>query len=401
VSVNGGHPAGRPRAPVDHPAGRPRAPVDHPAGRPGAPVDYPAGRPRAPVDHPAGRPRASVDGARYLPGQRAGHYESFFLRANHPSRPLAFWIRYTLFSPEGRPEAAVGELWAIFFDGESGEHVAVKREVPIAQARFDRTKLDVRILDRGQDGGHDATLVPGALAGTITSGEHSISWDLRYSGGERPLLLFPEALYEARLPRAKSLVGVPLCTFQGALQVDGRAIQVGGQVGGQAEGWVGSQNHNWGSQHTDHYAWGQVAGFDDHPGSFLEIATARLRLGPVWTPFMTPAVLRHEGREHAANGPLSLARARGDFDYFTWRFAFETDEVRARGTITAEAGDFVGLAYANPPGGVKHCLNTKIAACSLTLTHKAGGRVETLSTRRRAAFEILTDDRAHGIAIRA
>ncbi len=40
-----------------------------------------------------------------------------------------------------------------------------------------------------------------------------------------------------------------------------------------------------------------------HPGTFLELATARLKLGPAWTPFMTPVVLRHEGREHAANTP--------------------------------------------------------------------------------------------------
>ena len=55
--------------------------------------------------------------ARYRPGEPAGHYESYFLRANHPNRPLAFWIRYTVFSPAGRPEAAEGELWAIVFDG--------------------------------------------------------------------------------------------------------------------------------------------------------------------------------------------------------------------------------------------------------------------------------------------
>ena len=30
-----------------------------------------------------------------------GHYESWFLRGNHPSRPLAFWIRYTIFHPRG------------------------------------------------------------------------------------------------------------------------------------------------------------------------------------------------------------------------------------------------------------------------------------------------------------
>jgi hypothetical protein len=43
---------------------------------------------------------------RYQPGQKMGHYESFFQRANHPSRPLAFWIRYTIFSPQDRPEDA-------------------------------------------------------------------------------------------------------------------------------------------------------------------------------------------------------------------------------------------------------------------------------------------------------
>ena len=54
----------------------------------------------------------------HQPGQTTGHYESFFLRANHPSLPLAFWIRYTIFSPQGQPEKAIGELWAVYFDGE-------------------------------------------------------------------------------------------------------------------------------------------------------------------------------------------------------------------------------------------------------------------------------------------
>src|SRR5262249_10167710 len=90
---------------------------------------------------------ATANLARYLPGQRAGHYESFFHRATPPPRPLAFWIRYTLSAPEGRPHDAKGELWAIYFDGEAAQdggravHVAVKREVPIAEARFDRASF--------------------------------------------------------------------------------------------------------------------------------------------------------------------------------------------------------------------------------------------------------------------
>jgi len=37
---------------------------------------------------------AKANHARYQPGQRAGHYESFFLRANHPARLLAFYRCY-------------------------------------------------------------------------------------------------------------------------------------------------------------------------------------------------------------------------------------------------------------------------------------------------------------------
>lgn len=323
---------------------------------------------------------------RYRPGERAGHYESFFLRANHPTRPLAFWIRYTLFSPQAYPERAVGELWAVFFDGETGTHVAVKKEVPLADCDFSRSEFFVRV--------GDARLEAESLRGAIESGAHSVDWHLSYRGESRPLFLFPVRLYARRWPKAKSLVGLPLATFDGILLIDGRAIDV--------VEWVGSQNHNWGSRHTDHYAWGQVAGFDSHPESFLEVATARVRVGPFWTPFLTPLVLRHGGREHALNRLRQTARARARFDYFTWWFFSENEIVRIEGRIHAPRESFVGLAYANPPGGTKYCLNSKLAACEVRLTDKRlPGTVEVLATEHRAAFEILTDDRSHGVCIRA
>ena len=69
-----------------------------------------------------------INRTRYRPGQRAGHYESFYQRGNHPTEPRAFWIRYTVFSPADMPEAAIGELWAIWFDGVTGQHVVAKEE---------------------------------------------------------------------------------------------------------------------------------------------------------------------------------------------------------------------------------------------------------------------------------
>ena len=324
----------------------------------------------------------SCNSTRYA-GQAEGHYESFFIRANHPSRPLAFWIRYTIFSPKGAPEKAVGELWAIRFDGERNRHVAAKSEIPFSDCSFSKDALAVRV------GG--AEMVDGHAVGAITQGETRISWDLHFGGGGPPLFLLPRDLYDKRFPAAKSLVSQPMARFDGRMVVDGEEIEIAG--------WTGSQNHNWGRRHTDLYAWGQVAGFDSHPDSFLEVATARLKIGPLWTPPITPLALRHGGREFALTRLSQAFRARGDFRCFEWDFASRDGDVEIAGRISAPREAFVGLAYANPPGGTKHCLNSKIASCVLTIRNRANGTVERLEAPNRAAFEILTDARDHGIAI--
>lgn len=318
-------------------------------------------------------------------GQVEGHYESFFLRANHPERPLAFWIRYTVFSPKAHPENAQGELWAVFFNGETGGHAAVKEEFPLKSCLFDHARFHVRA--------GDAWLTSRGLCGAVHGASHAISWDLSYEGSCAPLLLLPLKLYSTGLPAAKSLVSLPMARFTGTLKVDGEIVDIAD--------WVGSQNHNWGSRHTDLYAWGQVAGFDTHPQSFLELATAKIRLGPFWSPAFTLVVLRHEGREYAANGLLQAAKARGSFTYFTWTFSTSTPGFEISGAISAAREDFVGLSYRNPPGSSKHCLNSKIASCRLSLIDREKGTSHILETRNRAAFEILTDDKGHGVAIQA
>jgi hypothetical protein len=221
-----------------------------------------------------------------------------------------------------------------------------------------------------------------------------MSWNLKYEGNEEPLFVFPEKLYEGSFPKAKLLVGLPMAVFSGTLKVNETMIDV--------TGWVGSQNHNWGVKHTDHYAWGQVAGFDNFPKSFLEVSTARLKLGPVWTPFMTLLVLRHNGEEFRLNTIPQALKAKGSFNYFNWHFHSKTQQVEITGEIKAERENFVGLKYYNPPGGIKHCLNTKIASCKIEIIYiKASGKrhCDILETKNRAAFEILTDDTAHGIEI--
>jgi hypothetical protein len=323
---------------------------------------------------------------RFDPSLGAGHYESYFQRANHPTRPLAFWIRYTIFCPKGQPDRVLGELWSMWFDGERGAIAAARQEVPWVDCAFARDRLQARV--------GAATLGDGELVGSCAGAGHTIAWELGYTSPEPPLLLLPANLYEGGFPKAKALVGSPNAAFTGTVTVDGEAHVV--------DGWVGSQCHNWGSRHTDRYAWGQVAGFDGAPDAFLECATARLRFGPLWTPPLTLIVLRVEGEQIALNSLVQAGRAEGrvkaEGPEFSWQLASRRRDVAVEARIWAPRAAFVGLAYRNPPGGVKTCLNSKIAACALTL-RRPGRAPLVLRSASRAAFEILTDETGHGVPI--
>ena len=319
------------------------------------------------------------NGARFDPADGGGHYESWFMRANDPSGDRAFWIRYTIFAPRGQPNDAVGELWAIAFDRDAKRIVPVKQVYPIGRCSFARDRLDVAI--------DDATLDSGSLRGRASANGHTIAWDLRYAGGGEPMLLLPERLYRTRIPRAKALVNRPLARFSGTIEVDGSAIAI--------TDWVGSQNHNWGSRHTDRYAWGQVAGFDGHPDAFLECSTARLKIGPLWTPPMSPVVLRLGNETLGWNGLARAIRALGAYAPYQWHIETTSKLGMLEVRIEADPHDFVALRYANPPGGTKICLNSKLARCEATL--RRPGRSPLTLRSSRAAFEILDDTAPPGV----
>ena len=323
-------------------------------------------------------------------GGRDGHYESYFVRANHPERGLGFWVRYTIFAPKGQPDRAEAELWAAVFNDPPGGTVTVYASGPLASASFAGAGdgLDVRIGAAVLR--DDPASGRGVVAGGVASGGHEIRWDLTYEGSAEPVLLLAERMYQGRFPRAKALVPVPMAVFAGQVVVDGEPVQVAG--------WTGSQNHNWGSQHTDEYAWGQVAGFDNAPGSFLECSTARVRVAGLRTPWLSPMVLRHEDRQYSMTGLAAARRAEGAYRASGPAYAWTLRSADAAGpggevTVSAEflapAESFVTFDYRNPPGGSKKCLNSKIAQCAVTVS-EAGAEPVILRCANRAAFEILS-----------
>jgi len=311
-------------------------------------------------------PTVDANACRHDPSGK-GHYESWFVRATHPSRPLAIWIRYTSYDARDG-STSEGELWGTWFDGERDRIVTAYQAYDAARCHFGRSGLDVRI--------GEATLVDGDLRGSA----EGISWNLGFTPSP-PILLFPEAFYDKRFPKAKQLTASPTSRITGTVVVDGETHAL--------DAWPGSQSHNWGPQHTDLYAWGQVSAFDDDPDAYLECASAKLKMG-VWLPMLSPVVLRLDGQDHLLNGPRQWLRNRGDFRDHSWQLRARGDGLEVSIRFSAAADDFARLTYRNPPGGTKTCLNSKLATCELTV-RRPGRPDRSLVASRRAAFEILGD----------
>lgn len=334
--------------------------------------------------------RATANFTRFRGEKTGGHYESYFMRANDADTGRAFWIRYTIYQnePGKGQKPPMAELWAIWF--EKGKvPVAAKSEFPLTKAEFSNSHFFLNF-----DG---ATLDSTKLKGVANNcGSNSIEWDLSMApiagvSDHSPIFPLPLSAYDAPLPRAKLLVAQPFVHFTGHLVVNGTKISI--------REWQGSQNHNWGSRHTDEYAWGQVAGFDDCADAFLEVASAKLKFGPMLTPFLTPIFLCYKGRDYSLNGYWQALKNQAELHYFDWHFAGENAELKIAGRIRADRQDFVALNYYNPPGDIKTCLNSKVAACEVTLSEKSRvGLNVQLATKNRAAFEILTSRTDHGFS---
>jgi hypothetical protein len=315
---------------------------------------------------------------------KAPYYESRFVRANDPKHPRALWLRSTLLLP--KPGAAAADVWVMVFDPDGAGNRALKCPHPIDQSEFDYDAWTARI--------GDCTVDDSSARGSIVApAGRTAAWDLRITpGSEAPVKLLTDRAYDAPFPTAKTMVRHPLTRFDGSLDLDDSTIEV--------DGWIGSVNHNWGRHHTPAYAFGQVCGFDGEPEAGLEIVTARAGIGPLRLPATTLFVLRYGGKEFAVRSIPAARLTRGSYYPFAWSFTGLVDGIELEGKITAEPGDVIGLTYTNTNGKTKYCYNSALATCRLAVCGPRTGDIE-LTAKRRAMFEILTDDRVDGVPLLA
>ncbi len=170
-------------------------------------------------------------------------------------------------------------------------------------------------------------------------------------------------MYDRRLPRSGGVALVPSATVSGQLTLDG-AESVG------LDGWDAMVGHNWGSEHADHWTWVHAGGLGDDRSGWFDLALARVRIGPVLTPWLAAGVVALNGQSRA---PARRGRVRRDTDGERTVLAVPlTGDTTLELSINAPDMRTVSWDYASPAGLGRYVRNCSIADANVRLRAKSG-----------------------------
>jgi hypothetical protein len=311
---------------------------------------------------------------------KAGHYESFYIKACRPGGGQGLWIRHTVHKrPGAEPNASI---WFVLFDREAEAPRASKVTVPAGELSAPAGSW-IRV--------GDAEIGPGRAQGAVDTDAVKASWNLEFSGDAEPCKYLPaDWLYEAPLPRTKFVAPFPNARFDGKLEIDGAEVDI--------SGWPGMIGHNWGAEHAERWVWLEGTGFEGSPDTYFDAGAARIKIGPKTTPWIPSGMLMLDGEPHRLGGfgrirSASIAEAETSCE-----FTLLGKDIVVRGKVSAPVKDFVGWIYADPKGPEHNTINCSVADLELTV-ERPSLPPRTLTLAAGAAYEFGMRDTDHGIPI--
>lgn len=314
-------------------------------------------------------------------GEKAGHYESFYLKLTAPGGGKGAWIRHTVHKRPGEPVTCA--LWFVLFDDSAAAPKATKRQ-------FGPDQLDapphsyIRVAD--------AVLGDGRATGAVSTEVLEAKWDLGFSDPHEPFHHLPQDfLYNAPLPKTKFLSPYPNAVFNGSLEVAGETIAV--------DGWRGMIGHNWGREHAERWVWVQGAPFEGRdPGDYFDMAVGRIKVAGMTTPWVGNGMLVLDGAEHRLGGFDRIRSTEVSESPTGAEFKLKGRKIAVSGRVSAERKNVVAWIYADPVGPEHNTLNCSISDLELDL--ELDGRPgERLVVKGAAAYEFGTRDSDHGIPL--
>ena len=313
--------------------------------------------------------------------EKAGHYESFYLKLTQPGGGRGAWIRHTVHKRPG--EQPTCALWFVLFDADAAGPRATKRQFGAEELGAD-PETYIRVAD--------ATLTDGRAAGRVETSALEARWDLSFSDDHEPFHHLPrDFLYRAPLPKTKFLSPYPDAVFNGQIELDGVPIEV--------EGWRGMVGHNWGAEHAERWVWVQGSGFEGRSAEdYFDMAVGRIKVGGATTPWVGNAMLMLDGEPHRLGGFGHIPSTQVSEEPTAASFELKGKGVALSGRVSAPAKDFVAWIYADPVGPEHTTLNCSVS--DLELHVELDGRpAETLEVSRSAAYEFGSRDKDHGIPV--
>jgi len=321
------------------------------------------------------------EGARYpRVAAKAGHYESFYIKACEPGGGRGVWIRHTVHKrPGAEPN---GSIWFCLFDRNADGPRATKVTVPAAQLSTPPGSW-IRVAD--------AEIGPGRAEGSLDTEALSAGWSLTFDGDSDPCKYLPaDWLYRAPLPRTKFVAPYPNARFEGRLEIDDVSVEL--------SGWPGMIGHNWGSEHAERWVWLEGTGFEGDAGTFFDAGAARVKLGSRVSPWIPSGMLMLDGERHRLGGLGAIRSARIEESPDACEFLLPGKDIVVRGRVSAPAKDFVGWVYADPKGPEHHTVNCSVADLELTVELPAHA-TRRLRLAGGAAYELGMHETDHGVPI--
>ena len=322
------------------------------------------------------------EGARFpRVAAKAGHYESFYIKACEPGGGRGVWIRHTVHKrPGAEPNASI---WFVLFDRAADGPRATKVTLPASGLSAPAGSW-IRV--------GDAELGPGRAEGSVDTDALAAAWSLTFSAEAEPCRYLPaDWLYEAPLPKTKFVAPVPLAHFDGRLEIDGGATI-------ELSGWPGMIGHNWGTEHAERWVWLEGTGFADSPNTYFDAGAARVKLGSRTSPWIPSGMLMLDGEPHRLGGLGAIRSSSIEEEPGVCTFVLPGKDILVRGRVSAPEKDFVGWVYADPKGPEHNTVNCSVADLELTV-ERPGLPKRELTLAAGAAYELGMRETDHGIPI--
>ena len=307
--------------------------------------------------------------------------EVWFFKLNHPTRPQALWLRWTLLTSENGFRKTA-EVWAILFNRTESEtqKTALKQSFEISQ---------FLVKPGGSIQIGSSELAPTSTVGKVEGMGKTLSWNLQFKPRTETTVSFslvPEALQRAGIAKNEAiavhedLLATGTCELNGVRFEWDHAVAMLGHITGPRNG------HSW--------VWAHCNQFQDESGKPSDVLfdgiTGRARVPVIGkTPALSTFLFRYRGDVYRFDTVWDALRARSVLSTMGWSFQADRGDLSFRGQIRSEARDFAGVTYEDTDGTFLYCSNTKLAAMDLQI-YRSGKLEASYRSPHGAAFEIVS-----------